>query len=115
MVRAQTHFIERKNKREARKAKQLYVANLSDGISISFHYLPLIKVGPRFSIVSFSTTPKLYWEMFLAAVSSTLDPYNLLIRILIAAEAKDANTFKNIISINLIRMHFNNEPIRQLA
>lgn len=60
--------------------------------------IPLMKVGPKFNIVSFKTNPKSYCEIFPLAFSLTLDPKNLVIpavRILIAAEAKEESTLQH--------------------
>lgn len=60
--------------------------------------IPLMKVGPKFNIVSFKTNPKSYCEIFPLASLLTLDPMNLVIpavRILIAAEAKEETTFQH--------------------
>lgn len=65
-------------------------------IYYDFPILPLIKVGPRFSIVSFSTRPYLYWEMLWSSSLSPLEVYLSLmdeVRILIAAAVKEETTF----------------------
>lgn len=58
-------------------------------------YLPLIKVGPKLSIVSFNIVPKLYLRMFSSASLSVAERM-LEIWILIAAETKAANTYRKI-------------------
>lgn len=60
--------------------------------------LPFIKVGPRLSIVSFNTSPKLYSDVLSSTSPSAFIGRNFLspeARILTAAEAKDENTFQN--------------------
>lgn len=60
--------------------------------------LPFINVGPRLSIVSFKTNPKLYSDVLSSTSSSAFIGRNFLnpeVRILTAAEAKEENTFQN--------------------
>lgn len=58
-------------------------------------YRPLIKVGPKFKRVSFSTNPNLDFDPSLSPSKLGLRNFCTLdIRILIAAEANEENTFQ---------------------
>lgn len=66
-----------------------------------FIYIPLIKVGPKFNIVSFNTMPNLCCELYSLVSESAFDVFDFIIPdilILIAAEAKEPKTFQNRIS-----------------
>lgn len=57
--------------------------------------LPLMKVGPRFNIVSFNANPKSYWEMLPLVSLSEFNLKKLPIpdaRILTVADAKETKT-----------------------
>jgi hypothetical protein len=61
-------------------------------------FLPFINVGPRLSIVSFNTNPKLYSDVLSSTSPSAFIGRNFLnpaVRILTVAEAKEENTFQN--------------------
>lgn len=67
-----------------------------------------MKVGPRLSIVSFNTIPNLYCDMFPSISLSDLNFKYFLIpeaRILIAADAKEENTFQYTSIMQEIRMY----------